>query len=69
MLIEPTSMICATPLQTMMFIGIVMIFFYLALVEIIHYHRPKEEMRKIFLPITITLLVVFILIILRKMII
>jgi len=68
MLIDPMSMVFGTPLTARMFIGIVMIIFYLGLVEIIHFHRPKEEMRKIFLPITITLLIIFLLIILRKLI-
>jgi len=68
MLINPMSMVFDTPLATRMFVGIVMIIFYLGLIEVIHFHKPKEEMRKIFLPITITLLIIFILIILRKLI-
>ena len=63
-----SSAIFGTTLQTRMFVGIVMIIFYLGVVEIMHYHKPKEKMREIFLPITLVLLFMFMLIILRKLI-
>lgn len=66
LLIDPVSKVFGTTLEARMLVGVIMILFYLCLAEMIHLHKPKEDLRKVMGPITIAMILVFILIIIKK---
>ena len=66
-IIEPMSKVFMTHLDMRMFVGVVMILCYLTLVEMLHQHKKSDEMRKVFAPITLVMIILLVMILVRKL--